>query len=108
MYRSGTDLLLRQSQSLFIVTSGLVKVTYTDPFKDLQEYFLASGRVVLLCIAPKPEGVFFHTHNQPDHAFDKSDIYICTADAFDFGQASLGFQMTVPAPKYKFCILSLC
>ena len=43
MYKSGTDLLVRQSQSLFIVTSGLVKVTYTDPFKDLQEYFLASG-----------------------------------------------------------------
>ena len=43
MYKSGTDLLVRQSKSLFIVTSGLVKVAYTDPFKDQQEYFLASG-----------------------------------------------------------------
>ena len=60
MYRSGTDLFLRQTQSLFIVTSGLVKVTYTDPFKDLQEYFLASGVTSLLfknySLNKRPEG----------------------------------------------------
>ena len=43
MYRSGTDLLARSRQSLFVVTSGLVKMSYTDPFGSLQEYFLASG-----------------------------------------------------------------
>jgi len=46
MYRSGTDLLLRRTQSLFVVTNGLVKVSYTDPFGSLQEYFLASGEAL--------------------------------------------------------------
>ena len=49
MYRSGTDLLLRRRRSLFVVTSGLVKVAYTDPFGGLQEYFLASGALADTC-----------------------------------------------------------
>lgn len=44
MYKSGTDLLVKQSHSLFVVTSGLLKVTYTDTSDNLQEYFLASGK----------------------------------------------------------------
>lgn len=48
MYKSGTDLLVRQSQSLFIVTSGLLKVTYNDTSNNLQEYFLASGNTAFI------------------------------------------------------------
>ena len=43
MFRSGTDLAIRKTKSLYVVTSGLLKVSYSDPQDNTQEYFLASG-----------------------------------------------------------------
>ena len=35
----------KDSGSIYIVTSGLVKVTYSDPQSNVQEFFLATGKV---------------------------------------------------------------
>ena len=52
MLQSEENLCVRKSRSIFIVTSGLIKVAYTDPQGNHQEYFLASGQLPTL--APKP------------------------------------------------------
>ena len=65
MYRSGTDLLLRQRRSLFVVTNGLVKVSYTDPVGGLQEYFLASGALACpLLLATSAHAFVFYFGRQ--------------------------------------------
>ena len=43
MYRTGTHLPSGPTRSMFVVTSGIVQVTYTDPQGLQQSYHLATG-----------------------------------------------------------------
>ena len=43
MYKNEAELDAGEKGGLAIVTSGLLRVTYTDPDGHIQEFFLASG-----------------------------------------------------------------